>query len=267
MNIWNSLIAAMLLSVAAASAQTDPRAIMDRSVPTIEADWKAAPDYECLERDQEAGGGSQTFQDLMIMGSPYERLVAVNEKPLSAPDQQQQEQKLQAAIARRRNETKRERAQRIARYRRSRERDHLFLQQLIKAFNFSLVGQQEMKGYRVYVLKALPRPDYQPINREAEVLKGMQGTLWIDTKTYQWVRVEAKVMRPVWIEGFVAKVEPGTEFEVDKMPVDGNTWLPSHYVMKARAKILFLFNHNSGDDDTYYDYHKIDPNQDSLGSQ
>jgi hypothetical protein len=262
----NSMVVAMLLGVAASAAQTDPRAIMEYSVQAIEADWKAAPDYECVERDRETGG-SKTFQDLMIEGSPYQRLVALNEKPLSFSGQKEQQQRLQATIAMRRKETAQQRAQRIAKYSRSRERDHLFLEQLIKAFNFSLVGQQELEGYQVYILKALPRPNYQPPTREAEVLKGMQGTLWIDKTTYQWVRVEARVTRPVWIEGFVAKVEPGTEFELDKMPVGDDIWLPKHYVMKARAKILFLFNHSSGDDDTYYNCRRIAPGQGSSLSK
>jgi hypothetical protein len=124
-----------------------------------------------------------------------------------------------------------------------------------------------MRGYNVYVLKALPRPGYQPPNLEAEVLKGMQGTLWIDTKTYQWVKVEAEVMHPVWIEGFVAKVTPGTEFELERMPVEDNVWLPKHFAMRGRAKILFFFNHNSSEEETYYDYRKITPNQDSFPSK
>jgi hypothetical protein len=261
------VVAAMLLSVAVSAAQTDPRAIVEHSVQAIEADWKAASDYQCFERDLESDGGSKTFEDLMIMESPYERLVEVNGMPLSAPEQKEQQRKLDQTIQRRHNETEHERAQRIAAYHESREHEHLFLQQLAKAFNFTLVGQQEMEGYNVYVLKAVPRPDYRPPNLEAQVLKGMQGTLWIDQKTDQWVRVEARVMRPVWIEGFIAKVKPGTEFELDKMPVEDDIWLPKHFVMKGRAKILFFFNHNSSGDETYYDYRKIAPNQDSFPSK
>jgi len=254
-NLRNIVVAAMLLS-ASAAAQTDARQIIERSVPVAAADWKAMPDYECLERDREPGGGNKTFQDLMIMGSPYQRLVAINGKSLPPSEREEQERKLQETIHRRRNETPQERAQRIAKYQKSRERDHLFLEQLIKGFNFRLVGQQKMGDHQVYVLKAFPRPGYQPPNQEAEVLKGMRGTLWIDTKTYQWVKVHAVVTRPVWIEGFVAEVEPGTQFELDKTKVEDDIWLPAHYVMKARAKILFLFSHRSEDDETYSHYQK-----------
>lgn len=258
-NLRNSVVAVVLLSMSAA-AQTDAHEIIKRSVPVVEADWNAAPDYEYLERDREPGGGSKTFEDLMVMGSPYQRLVATDGNPLSPGEQEKQQRKLQGTIERRRNETAQERAQRIAKYEKSRERDHLFLEQLTKAFNFILVGRRQLGDYQVYVLKAVPRPGYQPPNEEAEVLKGMRGDLWIDAKTYQWVKVRAYVTRPVWIEGFVAKVEPGTRFELDKAKVEDDIWLPEHYMMEARAKILFLFSHRSEDDETYSQYHKITTN-------
>jgi len=47
---------------------------------------------------------------------------------------------------------------------------------------------------------------------EAEVLTGMQGQFWIDTKSYQLIRGVARVLRPVTIGGFLATVQPGTEF-------------------------------------------------------
>jgi hypothetical protein len=86
------------------------------------------------------------------------------------------------------------------------------------AFDFHLVGKRTLGGHQVFVLKATPRKDYKPPNRDCEALTGMEGTLWIDQKTFQWVKVEAHVIHPVRIEGFVAEVEPGTRFEVEKGP-------------------------------------------------
>ena len=79
----------------------------------------------------------------------------------------------------------------------------------------------------------------------------MAGTLWIDTKTLQWVKVEAHVVRPVAIEGFLARVERGTYFELEKAPLSDGTWQFEHFAMRARAKVLFLFNHRSAVDETY----------------
>ena len=244
------------------SAQRDTAAsIIEGSVEANARDWQAAPDYDYFERDRQPGGGTKTYEELMISGSPYERLVAVNGTPLSPQQHAQEQQKFQAAIVQRRNESEQERADRIAKYEKDRKRDHLLMEQLTRAFDFMLLGEQKLDAYDVYVLKATPRADYQPPNMETEVLKGMQGKLWIDKKTFQWVKVQAQVIHPVSIEGFLAQVEPGTRFELEKMPVQNDIWLPKHFAMKSRAKILFFFTHKSQTDETYYGYHRRRPIQ------
>src|SRR5215471_15537328 len=82
------------------------------------------------------------------------------------------------------------------------------VEKMKNAFDFKLLGQQKKGSRDTYVLEAMPRPGYQPVNTETEVLTGMQGKLWIDKKSFEWVRVEAQVVRPVTIEGFLARVEP-----------------------------------------------------------
>ncbi len=82
----------------------------------------------------------------------------------------------------------------------------------------------------------------------------MRGELWIDQKTYQWVKVTARVIRPVSIEGFLAQVQPGTEFEIEKAPVSAGIWQITHYSSHADAKVLFMFNHKQQGNVTYYDF-------------
>ena len=252
----------LVVALASASfAQQGVDTIIQRSVEANAADWKAAPDYDYFERDLQQGGGAKTYEELMIFGSPYERLVAVNGKPLSPQQQTQEQQKLEAAVVERQKESEQERMQRIARYEKERKRDHLLMEQLTKALDFKLMGEQRLGPYDVYVLKATPHPGYEPPNNEAKVLTGTEGKLWIDKKTFQWVKVEATVIRPVSIEGFLAQVEPGTHFELEKMPVADDIWLPKHFAMKARAKVLFFFTLKLQADETYYGYHKAAPIQ------
>ena len=245
------------------SAQPQVETIIQRSVEANERDWKADPEFTFFERDVE-NGADRTNQVMMIDGSPYYRLVEVNGKPISKDEQAKEEQKLQQAIAQRKRETPSQRAARVARYQRDRTRDHLLMEQLTKAFNFRLEAEQKFGDYDVYVLEATPLPGYKPPNRDTRVLTGMNGKLWIDKKTYQWVRVEAHVVHPVAIEGFLARVEPGTEFELEKLPVAEGIWLPKHFAMKAHAKILGMFSHYEQEDETYWGYRKAVPAQRSA---
>jgi len=243
-----------ILSLTHTSAQDDVRTIMQHSVDANRTDWQAAPTYDYFERDEE-NGQTKIYEVIMILGSPYERLVAVNGEPLTVDQQAAEQHKLDQVTARRQQESSEQRVQRVSKYEKDRKRDQLLMNELVKAFDFKLLGQQKLGAYNVYVLKATPRADYEPPNMEAQVLAGMEGRLWIDQSTFQWIKVEARVVHPVSIEGFLARVEPGTHFELEKMQVTNGVWLPQHFQMKSRAKIFFLFNHSTQADETYFDYH------------
>ena len=234
----------------------DARQIVERSLGPIQRDFEASTQFECSERDQDAKG-SKTYRDLMIDGSDYQQLIAINGKPLSRERRAQEAQKLRAETARREKESREERAQRIAKFQADQKRDHDLIAELTKAFDFKLAGVDHLGGHEVYVLHATPRPGYQPINRDTQVLKGMKGTLWVDQKSLQWVKVEAEVTQPVSIEGLMARVEPGTRFELEKMPVAPGIWLARHFAMKSHSRILYLIPHHKAEEETYSDYRRI----------
>lgn len=238
----------------------DVNALIQRSVAANNRDWQAAPRYTYLERDR-TDGGTETYQVSMLFGSPYRKLVAVNGKPLSPAEQVEENRKFQQALEQRRRESPSQRAERVADYEKGRERDHAMISQLTQAFRFRFLGQQKLGGRSVYVLEATPRPGYVPPNRDTRVLTGMRGKLWIDPQTGQWVKVEARVTHPVWIEGFFAQVEPGTQFELDYAPVTSDIWLPTHYAMRARAKVLWVLMHREHQEEWLSGYSIASPPQ------
>ena len=232
--------------------------IVQRSVQAQNADWAAAPQFNFVERDVVTKGGNRTvktYRTLMIDGSPYHKLIAVNDEKVSPAQAESEEDKLQQEILRRRKESPDQRKKRIAQYERGRRQDHHLMQQMVKAFDFRLTGQERIDGRNCYVLAATPRPGYQPISRDTKVLKSMRGTLWVDTETYQWVKVHAEVFRPVAFGLFIAHVRPGTEFTLEQQPVGGNLWLPSHFATRVNARIV-VFSRRSRDDETYSDYQR-----------
>jgi hypothetical protein len=241
-------------------AQDDVAEILRRSTEANDRDWAATPEFDNYECDH-TSNGDKTYSVTMLYGSPYERLIALNGQNLDAAGQKEEQKKYEKVSFERKHESPQKRAQRIAKYEAGRKRDYTLLQQMTTAFKFQLQGKQTLDGYEVYVLKATPRPGYRPPDRDSQVLPGMEGTLWIDQKTYQWVKVEAHVIRPVRIDGFLAEVEPGTRFEVEKRPVTGDIWLFSHYSMAAKARVILMFPHNEKEDATYFDYHRSSPEQ------
>ena len=253
--------------LAAASQPPDASEIVQRSVQKIQADWQQAPLYAYVERDVErkrhAAPTVKSYEVLMIDGSQYNRLVAVNDRPLSAGERAEEENKLKAEILKRDSESERERRKRVAKYLKEREQDHAMVKEMADAFDFQLAGEENVAGHDCWVLDAEPKPGYQPRSRETKVLSGMKGKLWVDKKQFQWVKVEAEVMRPVSLYGFFAKVSPGTRFVLEQEPIAGNLWLPAHFSVKVNASALGFINENSSDDETFHDYKPM-PNISAL---
>ena len=238
--------------------------IIQNSVIANTADWKQQPKYSHRENEIkkkiDANGQVKveqikTYEVMMIEGSPYYRVVAINNEPLSHAQEQQEQAKLNREILQRQNESKKDRQARIAKYQNERSEEHLLLQQMVSAFRFKLAGEEERNGVACYVLDALPNPDYQPPSEKTKVLTGMQGRLWIDKAHYHWVRVQAQVITPVPFGLFIAKVKPGTKFELDQAPV-GDVWLPKRFVENVNASVLGLYGMRSMEQDEYSDYHQ-----------
>jgi len=240
----------------AAPVELGAAEIIHRSVEANERDWQAGPSFSRLERDIETKGGEQTdhtYRVFLMDGSPYRRLVAVGGQPLSAARQKQEAQKEGRELARRRAETPEERRQRIDRYKKDREHDHILMIQMESAFNFRLIGGDTLDGHPVYFLTAEPKPDYQPPSHEAKVLTGMKGRLWVDKAGFHWAKVEAEVVHPVTFAGFLARVGPGTRFMLEKEPVAEGIWEPRKFQAEVVASVLF-WSKNSTTVNLFSDY-------------
>ncbi len=232
--------------------------IIAKSSVATQADFEGYPKYSHTERDRD-GSTDKTYRMKMIDGSPYLELIAVDGEPLPQQQQKQERDKLRQEIAKRKAESPDAKRQRIASYQRDRRRDNTMIQQLTAAFDFQLVKTGRVESFDVYILKATPKKGYNPPNMDSEVLPGMQGRLWIDQKTFQWVKVTAQVIHPVAIMGFLAKVQPGTRFELEKRPIGNGIWTPSHFSMHSNSLILGMFSHKTQQDQVFTDY--------TLGSQ
>ena len=234
---------------------------MTRSSKVAEQNWREAPNYSFVRADVKTKRSSdpvrRTFDVVMIDGSPYSKLIAEEGAPLSEARQAAEEHKLQQEIARRAHESSGERQKRIAKYAADRERDHHLLSELADAFEYTIAQEQEYNGHDAWILEGKPKPGYVPKNAESKVLANMNVQFWIDKRTFQWLRVEAQVMKSVSLYGALARVGPGTHFMLEQAPVSPNLWLPRHFSVVVKAAALGIINENSSSDEIYRDYRPV----------
>jgi hypothetical protein len=249
--VAQSLLAACLsYSVMAQCTPENVRNIIERGTDAMQSDWKAFPGFAFVEHDSETskhGTVVKTHRVFMIEGTDYYMPIAINDKPYTAEQMAQEHQKLVQEIDRRGHETEKERQRRSERYWKERNQTGILLEQYVKAFDFHLVGEEVVNGHPACVLDAKPRLDYRPPNREARILTGMQGRLWIDSHDFHWVKAEADVLKPVSILGIAVRVLPGTHMELQMAPVSPSLWLVSRFTVTVKASVLWMSAEQASD--------------------
>jgi hypothetical protein len=243
---------ALLLTLASATAllgQLDAREVIRCAVAADERNWKVAQHYVFSERvnlrylDSQGRVKSQDIrlQDVLLLdGSPYRRLVARDDRPLTTADERKEQEKLARSIAERRDETAVQRAQRIADYDKRPEWHREAWRELPEAFDFRLAAEEVWDGRRLIVIEAAPRQGYQPRSRTAKVLARLRGKLWVDKNDYQLVKAEAEVVDTISVGLFLVRVAKGSRASFEQTLVNNEVWLPRNVRAFASARLGLL---------------------------
>jgi len=247
------------------SAQ-DPRDIVRRSIELDRKDLAAERNYTYLERqlDRQFDGAGKvkqqtlrTFDVTLQEGSPYRRLVARNDQPLSAEEQQHEQEKLAANIEERRHETKEQRERRLAEWERRRQRQREPVHEVPDAFDFKLAGEQTIDGRPTWIIDATPRRGYKPKSMAASFLPKMKARFWIDKADYQWVRLEAETLDTVTFGAVLLRVGKGAHIEMEQTRVNDEVWLPKRIALQGSARLFLVKAVHAQIEHTYSAYRKF----------
>lgn len=228
-------------------AAEDVRAILDRALAADRRNEQIARNYTFIERvhrrSLEKDGRVKkneilTYDVTLSEGTPYQRLIQIDDKPLPPDRERKEQQKLQKSIEDRRRESPEQRARRTAGWEREREKNRQFVKELLAAMDFRLAGEEEIAGRKAWVIEAKPHPGYRPRSRQTRFLASTRGRIWIDQQDYLAARIEAEMTDDVSLGLFLAKVSRGTRFNIDMTRVNNEVWLPFRVEARVAARIL-----------------------------
>lgn len=228
----------------------DAREIVRRSVEVDRNNWAIARNYTFLERQEtrildRAGKPRKapeirTYDVTLLEGSPYRRLVARNDKPLSAQEERKEQEKLRKSIEERRKETPEQRKARIADWERKQQKQRAPAQEIPDAFDLRLVGSESLNGRDVWVIAGTPKPGYKPKLASNAYLPKIKGKLWIDKQDSQWVRVEIETLDTISFGGILVRLAKGSQVNFEQAHVNDEVWLPKRISASLLARVMLV---------------------------
>jgi hypothetical protein len=237
---------------------------------------KKQRDYTYIERDVEYkldGKGnvksteSETFEIIEIYGKQTQRRIAKNDQPLSAKDAAKEEEKIQKIIEKRKNESDADRQKRAKQEAKEQEEGRKWVLEIADAYNFRLVGSEQIEGRDNWVIEGEPRPGFQPHLKYANYLPDFHGRVWIDKQDLQLTKMDVDCINTVSWGLFIARLHKGSRVIVEQTRVNDEVWLPKHVAVKLDVRVALLKNFKMDADETYRDYKKFRTSARIVGVQ
>ena len=223
-------------------------------------------DYTYLDREVEHkldGKGQikstevKTYEILEIYGEQVQRLIEKDDKPLDAKGAAKEEEKIQKIIDKRKNESDDARRKREEKEEKEREDGRKFVREVADAYDFKLVGTEEVGGREAWVIDGEPRPGFEPHMKESKFLSKFHGRVWIDKGDLQLAKMDVEAIDTVSLGWVLARIHKGTRVMLEQTRVNDEVWLPRHLTFKVDARIALLKGFRLDGEQEYRDYKKF----------
>lgn len=259
-------LSAVLLACAASAWAQDVRSIVERAIEVDRQEQEAVLKYTYVQRQETRsldGAGkvksvhSRTTGIVRLEGSPYRRLIAIDDKPLPPADQRKEDEKERFNVEQRRKETPEDRDRRLADWRHRQEQRRAPLRELPEAFDFHLSGEENMGGRTALVIDAMPHPGYKPKSTLTSFLPKVKARFWIEKAGLHCMKIEMEALDTISFGGILLRLGKGSRLVIDQAYINHEVWVPSDAVVTASARVLLLVGVRQEIEFTFKDYKKL----------
>lgn len=226
---------------------------------TVDNELKAGNDethYMFTERRQ-TPDGSRTKMMIETTQGTVAYLIAVNDKPVTADQRQQENQRLQNLLSSPDEQNRKKKEQQT-----DNDRVTKMFRQLPNAFNYQYDGTVPGSNGHIWArLKFEPNPAFEPPSRETSVFKSMSGVMVIDPQVERLAKIEATLFRDVgfgW--GILGHLDKGGHFFVEQTNISDGRWEPTYMNIQFTGKALFFKTINLREIQTTSDYNRVPDN-------
>ena len=244
----------------------DPKEIVRRSVEMDHRNWERARNYTCQQREVEKQLGKhgevksteiRTYDVNFYYGEEYSRLVQKDDKPLTEKEQEKEDEKLEKFLGKLRNQSQEEHEKHLAKEKKDREEARAFLRDVVNAYDFTLVGEENVGGADAWLIEATPRKDFHPTQPHADILSKIKGKVWIEKREYNWVKVEAESFDTISFGLFLFRIHKGARFSFEQLHMNDEVWLVRRFYINGGARLALLKNEAVEQEDIFSDYKKF----------
>jgi hypothetical protein len=237
---------------------------VDRNQKAIE---KLVEQYTCDKSDEEFevdSHGQVKSKDVKVYnvfylgGDEVDRLVSKNGHPLSAAEEQKENEHIQKAI----KDYEKKQARKAEAASRGEEpkhdKDDPQISDFLRMEHFTNPRRETFRGHEVIVFDFEPNPSYKPTSMVENLIHDLVGAVWVDEQAQDVVRLEAYMAGNFKLAGgLLASLKKGSAFTFEQSKVNDEVWMPSYMEAHINARLLLLKGMEGNFIEHYANYRKF----------
>jgi hypothetical protein len=182
------------------------------------------------------------------------RLIAINDQPLNAEDEQREQARLDAFLSDPKLQEHRKQSEEN-----DTERALKVLRVLPTAFLYQFAGTVQASTGAVEKFTFMPNPNFSPPDLETGVLTAMAGEIWVDPVQERVVRLAGSLQQDKELALGLVALDKGGWVEIEQADVGGHQWRIVHLKLKMNTRVLFKTK-NSDSDQVYTQFEPLPAN-------
>jgi hypothetical protein len=199
-----------------------------------------------------------------IAGRYVDRLISVNNKPLSAKEQEDEDKRVQKEIEEILKKKEKREQERLGKERDKvkeedthEERGNFTILGILRLSEVTSVRREMFRGFEVIAFDFEPKKGVKTKSRIESIVNKLAGTMWIDEGAKQIVRLEARFTESFKMGGgLLASIAPSTAIALEQQKVGDEVWMPSYAEANISARVFLLAKFNRNVLTRYSDYKK-----------
>jgi len=199
---------------------------------------------------------TKVFEHIHIDGTSYRKLVEKDGKPLSEANARKEQEKMDKEIAKRRNESPAQRKKRLDEHNKEVEESIKFREEVMRAFDFRMDGEESINGFPAWRITGVPRADFKPKSRDGKMLAKIRGKMWVHKTSGEWLKFEMETLEKLTFGAFLASVAPGATISAQQMRVSEELWHPEWMKVRLNARALWKKMH-ADVETSYHNFRKF----------
>lgn len=235
----------LLVAVAAAVAApppTDVREIVKIALDREIHNQRQLTNYTWQEESVVRMDGKvrkKVREHFYIDGSTYSKLTEKDGRPLPDAEARKEQAKMDKEIAKRRNESPSQREKRLAAERKEVAEGIKFREDVLRAFDFKIEGEDTVSGFKAWRIAGTRRPDFKPKSRDGKMLAKLHGHIWVHQESNEWLKFDVETLEKLSFGAFLASVAPGAHISSQQMRVNDALWHPEWMRVNLQGRALW----------------------------